>query len=179
MHAILRLRTALAAALILGASVAIPIATSGTAEAASCNTTATSNWANNCLVSTSSYSHSNFVVVIQTIIQIYDEDFCGPLIAVDGYYGSDTATAVECWQRGHKLSADGVVGPQTWESLESALGYYTAVGSYYYYISQDYVDFRMNGTSLVWGYGGPYTGSEWTTMNTATPPVPIWIDCCN
>jgi peptidoglycan hydrolase-like protein with peptidoglycan-binding domain len=179
MRAMLRLRTALAAALILGASVAIPIATSGTAEAASCNTTATSDWSNNCLVSTSSYSHSNFVVVIQTIVQIYDQDHCGPLIAIDGYYGSDTANAVKCWQSGHGLSADGVVGPQTWSSLGNALSYYTAVGSYYYYISQYNVDFRMNGTSKVWGYGGPYTGSQWTTMNTSTPPVPIYIDCCD
>jgi peptidoglycan hydrolase-like protein with peptidoglycan-binding domain len=179
MRAMLRFRTVLATALILGASVAIPIATSGTAEAASCNTTATSNWGNNCLVSTSSYSHSNFVVVIQALVQIYTEDECGSLISIDGYYGSATANAVKCWQAGHGLTADGIVGPQTWSSLGQSITYYDAVGAYYYYVGQDYVNYRMNGTSKVWAYGGPYTGSEWTTMNTATPPDPIWIYCCN
>ncbi len=178
MRSKLRLRTALVTVpLILLASVAMPITTSGTAQAASCNTTAKFSWGNNC--TTSSGAHSNFAVAIQVIIQIYDQQRCGPLIAIDGYFGSQTASAVKCWQYGHGLSADGVVGPQTWTSLGNSLSYYTAVGSYYYYVSQYNVDFRMNGSTGVWQYGGPYTGSEWTTLNTSTPPNPIWVDCCS
>src|SRR5438270_3738463 len=152
----LRLRTALVAVLSLMAAIAIPIATSGTAQAASCNTTAKFSWYNNCTVSTSSYSHSNFTVAIQVMVQIYDQDHCGPLIGIDGYYGSQTANAVKCWQAGHGLSADGVVGPQTWTSLMNALSYYSTVGSNLYYVSQYNVDFRENNSTGVWAYGGPY-----------------------
>jgi len=174
----LRLRTALVAALILISSVAIPLATSGTAQAATCNTTAISDWSNNCTVSTSSHSHSNMTVAIQIMIWQLDQQECGPLIAIDGYYGSGTANAVKCWQHYHGLTADGVVGPQTWSSLGSALIYHSAAGSYYYYYNQNYVDFRMNGNTGVWAYGGPYAGSQWTTMNTSVPPNPIWVGMC-
>lgn len=177
MRAIPRFRAMLTAALILIASVAIPVLTSGTAEAATCNTTAKSSWANNC--TTSDGAHSNYVVAIQTIVEIYDQDLCGPLIAIDGYFGSDTVSAVECWQSGHGLSVDGVVGPKTWTSLESALAYYDTVGAYKYYISQDEVDFRETTSTGVWAYGGPYTGSPWTNLNTSTPPVPISVGCCD
>ena len=179
MRAMLRLRTALVAALTLIVTIAIPIATSGTAQAASCNTAAKSSWYNNCTVSTSSYSHSNFTVVIQVMVQIYDQDSCGPLIALDGYYGSDTANAVKCWQAGHKLSVDGVVGPQTWTSFMNALSEYTDTGGWYYYVSQYNVDFRENVSTGVWQYGGPYAGSQWTPVNSSVPPVPIWVDCCS
>jgi len=172
----LRLRTALVAVLISIASVAIPIATSGTAQAASCNTTATFNWGNTCTVSQG--AHSNLVVAIQIMIWQLDQEECGPLIAIDGSFGPDTKGAVECWQHAHGLTADGVVGPQTWTSLGNALTYNSAVGAYYYYYNEHYVDFRMNGTTGVWGYGGPYTGSQWTTMNSSVPPVPIWAGMC-
>jgi peptidoglycan hydrolase-like protein with peptidoglycan-binding domain len=178
LRAMLRLRTVLVAGLSLISLVAIPIATSGTAEAASCDTTATSTWASNCTVS--SGAHSNMVVAIQILTWQLDQDECGPLIAIDGYFGSGTKAAVECWQSIHGLTVDGVVGPQTWESLETALTYNSAVGSYYYYYNEDHVDFRMNGTTKLWQYGGPYTGSQWTSMNTSTPPVPIWVgECCD
>ncbi|HEY9728766.1 MAG TPA: peptidoglycan-binding protein [Chroococcales cyanobacterium] len=40
-------------------------------------------------------------------------------IAVDGYFGSSTKQMVEIHQRNHELVVDGIVGPQTWSSLES------------------------------------------------------------
>jgi peptidoglycan hydrolase-like protein with peptidoglycan-binding domain len=174
----LRSRAALAAApLILIASVAMPMAASGTAQAASCNTTAKFSWSNTCTVS--SGAHSNLVVVIQIMTWQLDQQECGPLIAIDGYFGPDTKNAVECWQRAHGLTVDGIVGPQTWASLGNALIYNSASGSYYYYYNEYYVDFRMNGSTGVWAYGGPYAGSQWTTMNTSVPPNPIWVgQCC-
>jgi peptidoglycan hydrolase-like protein with peptidoglycan-binding domain len=39
-------------------------------------------------------------------------------IAVDGYFGSETKQMVEIYQRNHGLVVDGIVGQQTWSSLE-------------------------------------------------------------
>ena len=40
-------------------------------------------------------------------------------IAVDGYFGSETKQMVQIYQRNHGLKVDGIVGPQTWSSLEA------------------------------------------------------------
>ena len=39
-------------------------------------------------------------------------------IPVDGYFGPSTKEMVEIYQRHHGLKVDGIVGPQTWSSLE-------------------------------------------------------------
>jgi peptidoglycan hydrolase-like protein with peptidoglycan-binding domain len=39
-------------------------------------------------------------------------------IAVDGYFGEETKQMVQIYQRNHGLKVDGIVGPQTWSSLE-------------------------------------------------------------
>ena len=39
-------------------------------------------------------------------------------IAVDGYFGAETKQMVEIYQRNHGFVVDGIVGPQTWNSLE-------------------------------------------------------------
>lgn len=39
------------------------------------------------------------------------------LLPVDGDFGSQTTRAVQRWQKAHGLTADGVVGPKTWQSL--------------------------------------------------------------
>ncbi|MCM1045655.1 MAG: peptidoglycan-binding protein [Candidatus Gastranaerophilales bacterium] len=38
--------------------------------------------------------------------------------AVDGIFGSKTRTAVMAFQRDHKLTVDGIVGPKTWAALK-------------------------------------------------------------
>ncbi|MFE3441615.1 peptidoglycan-binding protein [Nocardia sp. NPDC059180] len=41
-------------------------------------------------------------------------------VAADGKYGDDTADAVRNFQRYSEIRADGVVGPDTWQSLVSS-----------------------------------------------------------
>ena len=41
----------------------------------------------------------------------------GESVAVDGIFGPNTEDAVEAFQGSHALSADGIVGPQTWPRL--------------------------------------------------------------
>ncbi|HJC07529.1 MAG TPA: peptidoglycan-binding protein [Candidatus Gemmiger stercorigallinarum] len=43
-------------------------------------------------------------------------------VAVDGRYGSATATAVKTFQQLAGLRSDGVVGPETWDALYEAAG---------------------------------------------------------
>lgn len=38
-------------------------------------------------------------------------------ISADGYYGSDTNSAVRIWQSAHGISSDGIVGRDTWETF--------------------------------------------------------------
>src|SRR4051812_28411302 len=44
-------------------------------------------------------------------------DVHGPAIAVDGVFGPGTKTAVQSFQSGHGLTADGIVGNATWDKL--------------------------------------------------------------
>ncbi len=40
---------------------------------------------------------------------------------VDGWYGQKTENAVICFQEEHNLYGDGIIGPNTWQSLHQAL----------------------------------------------------------
>jgi putative chitinase len=56
------------------------------------------------------------VTVLQHMLR--DLDFA---VAVDGDFGPGTEVAVARFQSDHGLTADGVVGPQTWDALEAAV----------------------------------------------------------
>ncbi|HEU5226676.1 MAG TPA: peptidoglycan-binding protein [Ktedonobacteraceae bacterium] len=52
------------------------------------------------------------VFSIQLMLQAH-----GTSLSIDGSFGSQTASTVKAFQSAHSLSADGVVGPQTWPVL--------------------------------------------------------------
>lgn len=54
---------------------------------------------------------------------------CGH-IAIDGSFGPITRDRVVKYQTAQRLSADGVVGPQTWGNLHSFVGYYYYTNAY-------------------------------------------------
>ena len=40
-----------------------------------------------------------------------------PKYGADGSFGNETLTAVKAFQKDHKLTVDGIVGPKTWAEL--------------------------------------------------------------
>lgn len=83
-------------------------------------------------------SEGNDVMLLQSVLRKLGYDV-GP---VDGNYGSSTLEAVARFQRRFGLTADGIVGPQTWGVLEQfLLGYdvYTVQpGDTFYAIARRY-----------------------------------------
>jgi hypothetical protein len=112
-HTFRRLVAFLAFLLPIGAVVAAP----GTAFAAGCNTATTGPWKNNCTVSQG--ASSKLVEVIQYSVN-QENAFC-PVVSVDGIFGPATLAGVKCFQSHLHLTADGIVGPNTWNAMEGIL----------------------------------------------------------
>ena len=139
------------------------------ARAASCNTTATGSWSNNCTIYEGNIS--NFVYAIQETI-LESNAPCNPGNA-DGDFGPQTLAAVKCFQKwsGFPLNQqDGIVGPQTWGALQHTL---TNVGSYMgwtYWVTQfNGQIFRESDADREWQvfvYGPPVNPKNvWCTIN--------------
>jgi len=94
------------------------------------------DWNPNCYVGDSSayLENANYVLGVQYLIQSNGYG-CGANDGYDGEEGPITNAGVKCWQKARGLSQDGVVGPNTWQSL----GFHTLYdpvlsGHYYYYL---------------------------------------------
>lgn len=137
---------------------------SNTAFASGCNTVAYENWINNCSVYEGNIS--NYVYAIQVDINASGTG-CGGL-SVDGSFGPKTFAAVKCFQTAKKIGVDGIVGPQTWQTLLESIGnYYYLSGGYYYYsrTASGPWNFKVNSTSNIWYV---YVG-HWCEMNLSSP----------
>jgi peptidoglycan hydrolase-like protein with peptidoglycan-binding domain len=63
-------------------------------------------------------SSGTWVQVVQYTLNWMHHNGSPPAtIATDGVFGSNTKTAVEAWQKSVSLTADGIVGNQTWSSM--------------------------------------------------------------
>lgn len=78
------------------------------------------DWNGNCWVGESSayLNDANYVAGVQSLVHTNGYG-CYP--TVDGVAGPETNAAIKCWQHARGLSADGIVGSATWQSL----GYHT------------------------------------------------------
>ena len=62
-------------------------------------------------------SRGDNVRVVQEYLNTLARAYPLPRVAVDGIYGPATENAVQAFQRLFGLTADGIVGPRTWERL--------------------------------------------------------------
>ena len=91
------------------------------------------NAASGCVVYTYRQGNSGTCVKnIQTILTLNTRSgSCGNLntaVGIDGSFGPQTAAGVKAFQRENCLTADGIVGPNTWRAL-CTQAFYTRVAS--------------------------------------------------
>lgn len=63
-------------------------------------------------------SSGQYVTLLQT--ELINRGYSCGKSGADGKFGNDTLTAVKAFQKDHGLTADGIVGPQTWNALDNA-----------------------------------------------------------
>ena len=65
-----------------------------------------------------------------TALQSKLNDFYGPTLCTDGCFGTDTEALVKQFQQNCAIAVDGIVGNQTWSSLDSITPYAQMVHIY-------------------------------------------------
>jgi putative peptidoglycan binding protein len=90
---------------------------SNPAFASGCNSTATGSWSNNC--QTTEGNISLFTVAIQIVVT--DSGTGCTTKGIDGDFGPNTLAGVKCFQSKKHIGVDGMVGPQTWGTMEDVL----------------------------------------------------------
>jgi len=143
--------------------------TSSAASADSCNTWATGSWTGNCELSLG--SESDMVFAVQWIVS----GACGGSgLTVDGDFGTNTQHAVECFQNQHGLSADGVVGPDTWTALQNSLQFdYSDGTGWDYYKATLYVNKGFDAVRQWESSGRWYTSGSSTLIGHPDGYVPM------
>jgi len=123
---VLLLATALLLAIAVPASAGVP-----SGEPYNCVTTAWKGWGDNCWVSNNSADPdriSDLTTGVQTIVSY--EAWLG---SIDGYYGTNSYNATKVYQAANGLTADGIVGENTWEALRTELVFdYSSSGLRYF-----------------------------------------------
>jgi Putative peptidoglycan binding domain len=103
----------------------------------------------------------------QTIL--WADDFlaeCGSA-GIDGVFGTTTKGATKSWQANYNLSADGVVGPNTWSKAKSFVVHDS--GALYHYLGYSHgpkLDYDSN--LNVWYFLPPASSSYWLTDHPST-----------
>lgn len=64
-------------------------------------------------------SYNGYALMVQRIL--YDHQYGSGSTYCDGYFGTNTKNSVIAYQQDYGLSADGIVGSQTWGSLANRL----------------------------------------------------------
>lgn len=129
------------------------------------------DWMPNCWVGSGYITNAVFVAGIQ----VEDGDWGCNNGGKDGQFGPNTEAGVKCFQRNRGISADGIVGSDSWWNYGDVLYYTGAVSNYWQFtlsgdiyinrfVKGDYTDasghfgpyaLRCGETSLLF-YDGPY-----------------------
>lgn len=163
-----RLRVIVTLSAMLGGFVA----GTGTADAACATTAVANDWSTNCTTYWNANKVSRYTAAIQYIL-IYHGYYSG---SVDGDYGPATQSAVLNYQVAHGLSADGIVGANTWKSLRARLVSQrasTCSGQVTWLVDNVVGTFRRNTTTNVYNLlqvgQSANTCTNHYTMSTAAP----------
>lgn len=153
----------LLAALLVGAVPALP-------AWAACNAQALfASWQDNCWVGYGYDTAANYITGVQRILK--GLGFYGG--SVDGLWGPLSQGATQNYQAARGLSADGIVGTNTWKKLRIELTACGQVGSYVYLKRPGEScngSFRQfdNGTTFPW-YIKKLSGAWSTPFSTSGP----------
>jgi zinc D-Ala-D-Ala carboxypeptidase len=147
---------------MMASALLVPVAmviSPGTALAAGCNGNAVGSWSNNCTVAEGSVS--NLVIGLQEFIDGFEG--CGQL-TTDGAFGPATLSAVKCMQRFFNISADGIVGPITWGTMQADEVHRSTSGGWSYWSTFGAGNFRESTSTEAWQTYDGYGGARWVTF---------------
>jgi peptidoglycan hydrolase-like protein with peptidoglycan-binding domain len=96
-----------------------------------------------------------------------DAGYGSVIKGIDGYYGTNTGNGIRDFQSSHGLSADGVVGSQTWNVMQSGLQY----GYTFYYQNGNEKFYEWPGGSAVFGYNSVTGDWAYTTGDVDGAPL--------
>ena len=150
---------------IRAAALAVAIVASVAAGAAPAGAhPATYSWSgNHTICNGCTVSRGNIVAMWQLMLMSSVSGLGSCESFVDGVFGPRTAAATRTWQSDHNLSADGVVGRNTWTKAQSYLVFVESGANYdrYYYLggSGPAVDLLRSTATGYWYFSGNFHGS--------------------